>query len=82
MPEAEIEEFQKRPLWEYKAGEEVEGTIIAVRKRAAFVDVGAMVDGYFPDENWGKLAGKMQEGQKLKFRIEKVTGCRLNLAAA
>mmetsp|Transcript_20362 Transcript_20362/g.44933 ORF Transcript_20362/g.44933 Transcript_20362/m.44933 type:complete len:231 (-) Transcript_20362:25-717(-) len=84
MPEAEAEqpEFQKRPLWEYKDGEEVDGTVAALRQRAVFVDVGAMVDAYFPEENWGAMKGKMEVGQKLKFRIEKVTGCRMTLTEA
>ena len=84
MPEAEAEqpEFQKRPLWEYKGGEEVDGTVAALRQRAVFVDVGAMVDAYFPEENWGAMKGKMEVGQKLKFRIEKVTGCRMTLTEA
>ena len=73
---------QGRLLSDYKAGEEVEGTVTGVRKRAAFLDVGAVVAGYFPDENWGELAGKIEEGQKLKLRIEKVTGSQLVLTAS
>mmetsp|Transcript_20361 Transcript_20361/g.44931 ORF Transcript_20361/g.44931 Transcript_20361/m.44931 type:complete len:229 (-) Transcript_20361:25-711(-) len=82
MPGAAQAEFQKRPLWEYKDGEEVDGTVAALRQRAVFVDVGAMVDAYFPEENWGAMKGKMEVGQKLKFRIEKVTGCRMTLTEA
>ena len=82
MPGAAQAEFQKRPLWDYKAGEELEGTVTGLRKRAAFVDVGAMVDAYFPEENWGDLEGKLELGQKLKFRIEKVMGSRIILEEA
>ena len=82
MPGAAQAEFQKRPLWDYKAGEELEGTVTGLRKRAAFVDVGAMVDAYFPEENWGELEGKLELGQKLKFRIEKVMGSRIVLEEA
>ena len=82
MPGAAQAEFQKRPLWDYKAGEELEGTVTGLRKRAAFVDVGAMVDAYFPEENCGDLEGKLELGQKLKFRIEKVMGSRIILEEA
>lgn len=76
----EMKEFQKRPLSDFKAGDDVEGTVTGVRPTGAFVDVGAMVDGYFPKENWKENDGKLEVGKTVKLRIEEVTGCRMRLA--
>ena len=74
---ADQPEFQKRPFSDYQVGDLVEGTVITVRARAAFVDVGAMQQGYLPEEN--VKGQKLEEGQKIKLKVETVTGCRMTL---
>ena len=74
---ADQPEFQKRPFSDYQVGDLVEGTVITVRERAAFVDVGAMQQGYLPEEN--VKGQKLEEGQKIKLKGETVTGCRMTL---
>eukprot|EP00438_Fugacium_kawagutii_P002138 Skav218488 [mRNA] locus=scaffold538:1290679:1291620:- [translate_table: standard] len=81
--ERDLGELQKRPLSDFKAGDSMEGTVVTVRPRAAFVDVGAVVDGYFPEENWkAQHPEGLEVGQKVKVQIEEVTGCKIQLAEA
>ena len=74
---ADQPEFQKRPFSDYQVGDLVEGTVITVRARAAFVDVGAMQQGFLPEEN--VKGQKLEEGQQIKLKVETVTGCRMTL---
>ncbi|CAJ1443097.1 unnamed protein product [Effrenium voratum] len=71
-------EFAKKPLWEFKVGDILEGKVITRRGRALFLDVGAMVDAYLPKENW--KGAEAERGDSLKVQVEEVTGCQMTVA--
>ena len=74
---ADQPEFQERPFSDYQVGDLVEGTVITLRPRAAFIDVGAMQQGYLSEEN--QKGKKLEVGQKIELKVETVTGCRMSL---
>ena len=69
-------DFQKKPLSEYKVGDEVEGTVVNVLETSVYIDVGAVLAGILPRR---KLNGDIPEalgfelGKVVKVRVEDVT---------
>ena len=72
--------FQKKPLSDFKAGEVLEGKVVGVMDKCAFVDVGAMMDAVVPKKNLkGATAASLgfEKGKTVKVKLESVTNISL-----
>jgi len=67
---------------QFKVGEEVEGQVVSVDRRMAFVDVGAAVDAVLHEDHLGdKVNGliELSPGTKVKAKIRQVSPHRIRL---
>jgi len=59
----------KKPISEYKVGDEVEGTVQGVTRFGAFVDVGAERDALLHESQMGSRPPRLEAGTKVKVVI-------------
>lgn len=75
--------FNKKPLSDFSKGQEVEGTVMSCTDKAAFIDIGAMLEAYLSAEEAGRPMVKMRDafdiGQKVKAKILSVDSHQLSL---
>ena len=71
----DLPDFKKKPLSEYNVGDELEGTVVTVRKMGVYIDVGAVQDGRISKENLNGATPEslgFEVGKLVKVKVQKV----------